>query len=189
VSALEFIARLVDSLAWPGAVVIVVIALREQIRRLLGDQVSRVKAGPIEVEWDRTLAEAKERVPAGEVSAGEAGDVVGDLFDLAETSPAAAVFEGYKRVEDALTRRIAAVYDGDLSASDASELARLARDLGIITGETVRAIDGLEVLRNLAAHSESGRVMREEAGEYLSLVQAVLFTIATWLKPDNPDSF
>lgn len=184
----EFIASLVDSLAWPSAVVIIVVLLREQLRDLLGPRLSRLKAGPVEAEWNRAVEEAKRfTLPPGIVGGESGARVVDDLFELAETAPSAAILEGYKRVEEALARRIGGVYEGDLPDTDASGLARLARDLDIITDQTVRAIEGLAVLRSLAVHGPPDKPTREEAGEYLGLVQAVLFTVSTWLKPDPPD--
>jgi hypothetical protein len=42
-------------------------------------------------------------------------------------------------------------------------LARLAREQGTISDSTLRAVEGLSVLRNLAAHGRDGEVDREIA--------------------------
>ena len=47
-----FVESLVHSLAWPAAAIAVVIVLRKPIGVVLGQGVRRVKAGPVEVEFD-----------------------------------------------------------------------------------------------------------------------------------------
>lgn len=56
-------------------------------------------------------------------------------------------------------------------------LARLARDQGLISDETLTAVDGLSVLRNLAAHSSTDEIGAERAHDYLALADAVLFAL------------
>ena len=115
------------------------------------------------------------------------GDPVGDLRILSRRSPAAAVLEGYHRVQDAFARRVFAV-DGEQVATaelDAAALAQRARELDLVTDETVRAVAKLSALRNLAAH-RADEVTLAQATEYLSLVGLVIGTIATWIRPDPP---
>lgn len=54
----QFIASLVNSLAWPGAVAVAV-AFRRQIGALLSSSLKRLKAGPVEFEFDRVIASAE----------------------------------------------------------------------------------------------------------------------------------
>lgn len=189
-STLDFIASLVNSLAWPVAVVVVLSLFREQIKKLLRVPPSRLKAGPFEAEWDRTVAEAQvdldqPDLPKAEVRSST--DVAGDLYELAERLPAAAVLEGYRRVEQALQRRLLGTVDELDPRLGATGLARLAKDLDLITTETVRAVEGISVLRNLAAHSTRGEVSVEQAREYLGIVEAILYVVSTWLRPEPPD--
>ena len=51
---LTFIAKLVEFLAWPTAAVIVVVLLRDELRRLLS-LVKKLKAGPVEAEFEREV--------------------------------------------------------------------------------------------------------------------------------------
>lgn len=55
-SWLDFISRMTGSLAWPLAAIIGALLLRRPIANLLAHApLKRLKAGPIEVEIDRTL--------------------------------------------------------------------------------------------------------------------------------------
>lgn len=56
-----FVASLVHSLAWPAGVVTVVVFLRKPIRAVLSQALlRRLKAGPLEVEFDQIQAEVRE---------------------------------------------------------------------------------------------------------------------------------
>jgi hypothetical protein len=54
-----FVASLVHSLAWPAGVVAVVVVLRKHIGVALGRGLRRVKAGPVEVEFDQVQAQVQ----------------------------------------------------------------------------------------------------------------------------------
>ena len=117
-------------------------------------------------------------------------DAVGDLYLLADTAPDLAVLDGYRRMEDALRRRVGGYEGEDVEGPrwNARRLARRAAELGILNEELVKAVDGLAELRNLVAHTARPDVTPERAREYLTLVQAVYGTVASWVRPDGPIS-
>jgi hypothetical protein len=189
VSPSEFVASLVSSLAWPLTALAIVALFRAQLRSVLQQRSGRVRAGPFELEWERTVEGVRGDLPPGIVGKPSAASVVADLFSLVDRSPAAAVFEGHRRMREALLRRLGGkgIHGPQVDALGVGELARQARDLALITDQVVRVIDGLSELRNLAAHGPPGAVTPGAAREYLGLVQTVLFTVSTWIKPDPPD--
>jgi hypothetical protein len=189
----DFIASLIDSLAWPGAVVVLILLLRQHIGELLRRPMSRLSVGPLEVEWDRTVVATLRELEAPPSARNGGmdvppGSVITDLWRLADVAPAAVVVEGFSRIGQALARRLGAGLD-DVPRASPRELARLAREHDLITDETVRAIDGLAALRNIAAHlPDDKEITSTEATEYLRLVEAVLYAVSTGMKPDDPDS-
>jgi hypothetical protein len=177
-----FVASLVQSLAWPAGVLTVVIVLRKPIGVVLGQGVRRLKAGPVEVEFDQLQAEVREELarspelaeaqaPALAVSLRE------ELARLAEASPRAAVLTAYGRIE----ARLAEVLNSDgvppSSAMGGRALARLARQHDLISDETLAAVEGLSVLRDLTAHSLGGDIGADRARDYLALADAVLYAL------------
>lgn len=50
---------------------------------------------------------------------------------------------------------------------------------GVVTEETLRAVEGLSVLRNLSAHARAGDVTPGQTIDYLALADAVLYAIRT----------
>jgi hypothetical protein len=172
--------RAIASLAWPVFALVVVLLFRSQITDLLSTGMRRFKAGPFEVEWDRQLSEAEVELdqPGIPPPPAVAGELSKELAGVARAAPAAAVMEAHARVERDLRQLL--VEDGieeDALRTGAAGLGREAARRGIITEETARAVEGLTVLRNLAAHGRAGEVSVERAMEYLVLADAVLFAL------------
>lgn len=88
--------------------------------------------------------------------------------------------EAHATVERELRRLLldTGVPDNDLRAG-AAWLARLGVERGVVTKETLSAVEGISVLRNLAAHGRAGEVTVERAVDYLALADAVLYAIRT----------
>ena len=160
----QFIASLVDSLAWPVALVLVAVVYRDQLRGLLTGQLRRLKAGPIEAEFDRLISHVRTEVPPV-----QAVPEVVSVSDVAGTSPRAVILKAHERIEallgDALEQAGEHVDDADSAAA----LARRAGARGLITPQSVNAVEGLAVMSNLAAHDISGEVTPARAAGYLVL--------------------
>ena len=185
---MEFVASLVGSLAWPIAVVVLVIVFRPVLSQLASGGVRRWKAGPagVEVEyWDHEKLEVTEairkQVPAGaKIPALPAGEsTIDDLTEIAQSTPRAAVVEAFIRIESELTQILkGAGLLADARPMGARQLALMALDHDLITAESANAIEGLAVMRNLAVHGgDDGQLDQQRAIEYLHLAEAVLFAL------------
>lgn len=184
-SALEFIASLVDSLAWPLVASSAVWLLRRPLARSLSGPLRRWKAGPSGVEfeyWERKVAATREEVSRAQAESGgnelrETPPVLlnTSLRELAEASPDTAISEAYRTIERQL--RVKLVDFQAPADLDTVGLALFAEEKGVINQETAKAIQGLSVLRNLAAHDRVGDVTPERAIEFLSLADGVLFAL------------
>ena len=191
-----FVASLVQSLAWPAGVVAVVIVLRKPLGAVLGQGVRRVKAGPVEVEFDRIEAEVREELarspelaeaqvpaPVGQAPA-QTSSLQEELNRLAEIAPGAAVVAAYHRIEDRLVQMLDS-YDPrarPFATLNARHLAKLAHQHGLISDETMAAIEGLSVLRDLAVISR-GDIGVDRARDYVALADAVLYALRS--KPSS----
>lgn len=173
-------------------VLVIVLLFRKQINDMLSGHLTRLKAGPFEANWERTVLEVESELgqaaTPGELAAPGVG-LVADLASLAERSPATAVLEGYVRIEEALRHLV----DNppvdphlDLSLLGAPALAQTAHRGGRIRRETVQAVEGVSVLRNLVAHGHADDVSTERAKDYLALVDAVLFAIRMNQQQSSP---
>jgi hypothetical protein len=174
----QFIASLVSSLAWPAAVVCIVLLFRARLAQLLSDNLRRLKAGPVELEFERLISAAQAQIEEA-IPAGTATDsIAADLAAVAHTAPTAAVIEAFARIEGKLRDLLRSA--GDASADEkmgVMALVRQALDQNLITPETANAVEGLSVLRNLAAHGRTGEVSEERALDYITLVDALLYAM------------
>jgi hypothetical protein len=178
----QFIASLVSSLAWPVAVVGTAIAFRRQIGQLLTTgPLKRLKMGSVEAEFERRTAEVETKLavpPEVAVTERVAGaTVVEELAPVADVSPSSAVLEAFERVQQDIRARLEAA---GFSRADQPwgvvGLAQRAKAGGLITPQSLEAVEGVAVMRNLAAHRPDD-VSREAALEYLALIDGVLFTL------------
>ena len=109
-----------------------------------------------------------------------------ELSRLAEIAPWAAVVAAHHRIEDRLAEMLDSASPGERSYSvlGGRALARMARQRGLISEETLAAIEGLSVLRDLTAHA-GGDIGVDRARDYLALADAVLYALCS--KPSSSD--
>jgi hypothetical protein len=175
----QFISSLVHSLAWPGAVLVLAVAFRRQLAKLLdSDRLRRLRAGPVDLVFDRQLAKVEESVARELPAEGEQPRLLaGELRDTAAVAPATAVLEATDRLERELATVIQEAGEWVVAGGGLVALARQALDHDLITPETANAVKGIAVLRNLAAHDHMSRLSPAQAQEYLSLVDATIFAV------------
>ncbi len=125
------------------------------------------------------LSKSPELVAAGVPSLSD------ELSRLAEISPTSAVLEAFSRIEVRLAEVLVEA-DVPFVRMSAKWMAREARSKGLISDETFAAVDGLAVLRNLAAHSPRDEIDTARSRDYLTLAEAVLFALHP--KPDGAGS-
>jgi hypothetical protein len=100
---LTFLARLIEALSWPLAIVVLVVVLRKEVRGLVAT-LSRIKAGPVEAEFGREVAklqastEGVDELPPPEQLTPEKRM----LLELAGINPRSAILEAWIGVEEAL---------------------------------------------------------------------------------------
>lgn len=184
-SGLQFIVEFVKALAWPVAIVVIVVFLRRPIVDILMQLASglrRLRAGQSDTEFDRIAGQAKAELTAT-VSAGSqnaaAVPVLLRFAAAADDDPAAAISQSFGSVEAALRDLLGS--SGKLvpvGTGDPTAIARFARDQGLVPESIVRAVDAVVTLRNSAA-ADPQRVTKDQAVKFLGLVDALLFAIGT----------
>jgi hypothetical protein len=158
------------------------LVFRKQLSDVIGTRLHRLKAGPLEMElFDRKLVETGadvDPIPAPakvELGTNEIGSR--DLDSLAQHSPAAPVVDAHARVEQRLREILMAANLTTSHSSSVRQLARTAAEHRLITEESVRSIEGITVLRNLAAHGNANDLTPTRAQEYIDLIEAVLYSL------------
>lgn len=166
---LSFVAKLVDALAWPVATIILVTLLRDQINPLLA-HMKRLKAGPVEAEFERQVAELKSSTEMPQEGPGVSPERK-RLLKLVEVEPRAAVMEAWRGVEQAaisvVRERGIFVPERD-SRSPYAVIRALSRE-GVLDGEEAALYYDLRSLRNQAAHASDFSPTVDAALTYLEL--------------------
>lgn len=182
-SGLAFVASLVESLAWPTSVVLIVVTMRKPIAAAM-TRLSKARVGPVEAEFEQGLAEVRHDLRHAPELATHTGDtptpmlsLPEELTRLAAASPRAAVLEAFARIEARLRELLA---DAGVNVDDRQSgvaLARIAHRHQLISDETLNAVEGLAVMRNLAAHSPTDDISLDKALDYLALADAMLYPL------------
>jgi hypothetical protein len=204
---LEFISSMTKALAWPAAILAILLIFRKSIIRVL-PEIRRLKAGPsgLELEWiDRKLDEAREQLEASQEALEEPASSAAsedskqrtkaaerasrtfmeEITELADISPQAAVVEAYRRLESVLRLAITQHLGPDLGPkseyrqANIPSIVRAANAAGILTDSEVSLIADLRGIRNAVTHSVEGRpdIDRRRALAYGELVRQTIVAI------------
>ena len=174
---LTFISKIIESLAWPVAAVVLVVVLRDEISKL-APFLKRVKAGPLEAEFEREVKELKEAtVEQTKAAETPQPDTVSKsfLFQLAELHPRSAILESWVRIE-AAARVVLAEKAVSVSNPSYIPAARLAEPLAqqeVLSQKQVTLFHELRRLRNEVAHAQGFEPTQESARAYIDLASSL----------------
>lgn len=178
---MELLASLVDSLAWPASLAMVVFLLRNALRRLIPD-LHNMRYKELELEFGRKVARLDEKAAAAELPspiAPQAKDVDSVVNRLVPISPRAAVTEAWREVELAM-REAAQRHNVDLSQQLGVRLmAENLRDAGVLSPAAVEVLTELRILRNEALHAREVDLSAEDAWEYASVAERLRGQLAS----------
>ena len=170
---LTFISKALDALAWPAASIVLVALLRDEIRKL-APFLKKLKAGPLEAEFEREIKELKAST-AQEASRDpkHAPDPASKAFlmQLAELHPRSAILEAWVRVE-AAARAALASKEASHELSTYQPAARLAESLArkeVFGQGQVTLFHELRRLRNDVAHSPELQPTLDSVKNYIEL--------------------
>jgi hypothetical protein len=174
-SPAEFIA----SIAWPLTILIIALLFRVPLTEALRAGSGKLRAGPFHIEWEERAAEIEADLGLHpSISKGEIGGAAGRLDEIANISPTGAVVETFGQIEIALRSLLEEhEVNGFDQRWNVRQLANAALKQGLISGETKDAIEGLSVMRNLAAHGHQKDLSPQRAHEFVALGQGVLYAI------------
>jgi uncharacterized protein YutE (UPF0331/DUF86 family) len=173
---MQFTSSIASSLAWPSAIVIVVLILRKGLLSLL-PRLKRLKYKDAEAEFGNKLEQAEEEVARLPTSTRLQKPFSLEHQRLDELSANSAVFIAWLGVESTILAlaRDAKVLKPGVPWTSA---IRILLDKGLIDSELLRTINELWVLRNVAVHPEQDRpINSEQAQRYKFLADKVIGTL------------
>ncbi len=187
---LTFISKLVDSLAWPVAGVLLGLIFRKKILDLI-PSLRRVKAGPLEAEFEvatrqvlESTADLASKQHTSEVSQTESKPRVEEAAAkllTARSEPTATIIEGWSTLDGELHKlgRQTGIVVDPLESQLKVYLAIMESD--VLPVGTKQLVQSLRELRNQVAH---GKVIPtpESAQDYLVSVERVIDLIRNYRK-------
>lgn len=175
-SILEFISSVINSLAWPIAIIIILVFFRKYIIKII-PSIEKFKYKDFEVEFTKTMKELMdnsradiESLPSKE---NEKSIISEDkLFGLLEISPRSAIIESWLLVETAASN---ALQKKDPEMTKKTYMVaplRLGQYLNkyqIINGNQLNTYNKLREIRNKAVHIGDAQFNLSEVSEYIKL--------------------
>ena len=180
-----FISAIVNSLAWPFTVIILLLLLKNPINFLINN-IENVKYKDIEINLRKKIDQINEQVKKADLhlsgSADYSFEVRKSLSDLvseiAHTSPEAAIPFAWSQVESEL-RKIVEIHNIQLHPgkpkSSVNQLVSLLH-AGIIDKEILKSINGMRMLRNAISHNYrmEERITVKDAIEYGKTAEKII---------------
>ena len=174
----NLIIKVLETLAWPVTVIIIVVIFRKQIGRAILT-VSKLKYKDLELEFDKRLQDAEREATQIQLSPPQNNRDIKELltsaspydrlFQLADISPRSAIIEAWLIVES-ITKDVAKKLG--ITAREprvGRELIReLVKDNKLREGTTA-IYDNLRTMRNSAAHALEFEISAEDAKRYVDL--------------------
>ena len=183
---LTFTSNAIDSLAWPVTAILLVIILRKEIGKAVSN-LKRLKAGPVEAEFERQVQELKDEVSD---QPGISEDVTPEstskpfLYQLAELHPRSAILESWVRVE-AAARTVFTAKAPPANMRTYISAARLGKRLlgaEILSPEQELLYHKLRRLRNDLAHSQEVEPDLDSAQAYVDLAAHLQWSLESQLR-------
>lgn len=187
---LTFISKLIDSMAWPVAAVLLGLIFRKKLAELL-PLLRKVKAGPLEAEFEiatkQVLAStaelaAKERKPdTPQIEDKSSLEDTASKLLTARSEPTATIIEGWSTLDGELHKLARQTgINGDPLLSEAKVYREIMAS-DVLPIETRNLVQDLRQLRNQVAHAKVIPTP-ESAQDYLVLVQRVVELIRNYRK-------
>ena len=177
---MEYFVKIIEALAWPVTVFVLVIIFRGEVSKIL-DRITSLKYKDFEANFEKQLREAEQQAEhiRSERAPAELGTtdrltspqvtVHDQLLRIAEVSPRAAITEAWREVESAATN---AAETAGLEAPRRMPINHLVRELireRIFSDTALPLFDRLRRLRNEAAHAPEFIIDQGEVERYVDL--------------------
>ena len=176
--ALTFISEIIKSLAWPAAVVTLVLMLKKPISQLV-PLLRKLKYKELEMEFSEEIAELKAEAAVPTPSVGKPtitqSAPPNRLLQLVNFSTRAAIMEAWLEVEAAATEVASSFWNEPVNDSfrNYPKLGEYLLQCKVIDTKQLETFNKLRQLRNKAAHAEDLNLSENDARSYIELASAL----------------
>lgn len=169
-----FISNLVNALAWPLSVIVVVMLLRTPLFGVLKN-LKRLKFQDAELDFEKAVIELK----GIETAESKQAPLTSSKLRLAELSPRGAILESWLELEDALAtaaetkgmdRKRPAGISGRLVSVDSLAFAQMLALSGSLSAGFLERFQTLRKIRDRSVHVTDDAIKLEDAESFARLV-------------------
>jgi len=173
---LTFIAKILEFTTWPVVAIVLVVLLRSEIKRLV-PLLKKLKAGPLEAEFEREVRELRATAEA-QVPPAPPESVSPEkqkLFQLVQINPRSAILEAWQGVEAATLRVLdhKGIFVQVREASSPLAVIRALSRENLLGSDEISLYHELRSLRNQAVHSPEFSPTVEAALNYIELASGL----------------
>ncbi len=179
---MTFITSIIDSIAWPFAIVIIVWWLKSHIVQLI-PFTKKFKYGQLEIEFEQQLKALKKEAEESKIEHStperDSTEMLEYINAIAEVSPRAAIVDAWVGLE--LTAQSSADLIGIEKGKRPMPFSRLIQKLqneDILKPKDAQILKNLQRLRNEALHSPEFNITKKEAQEFSELARDMADLIA-----------
>lgn len=172
---MEYLARIIEALAWPLTVLLAIFLLRKPLTDLL-PHFKRLKYKELELEFEQSLENLRKRSHESrqrhEIDAPAEDENDFYLQEVKQLSPRAAILESWIGLETSAVST--AQHFKIVQADKRLPFVKILQELllsGVISEENVAIINELRALRNKAAHEISFPITEDEAAKFMSVAR------------------
>jgi hypothetical protein len=175
---LTFITKVTEALAWPIASVVILLLLRKHVEALV-PLLKKVKAGPLEAEFERELKVLRDTA-SQETQPIQAADTLSPreekLHRLAEINPRSAILEAWQHVEVAARKRVLelGLHEAGPEGRPILDAYRSLAKARVLDNEALALFHELRSLRNQAAHLDDFNPSKSAAIDYIGLSKKLI---------------
>ena len=178
---LTFLAKLIESIAWPVAMIVGIILLRTSIIALIPG-LKKLRYKDLELDFEKKIEQLEVKAeqanlpePRGSVEVPPLKippeNFLEYIEQLARVSPVAAISEAWRVLEIVMT--IIVKRDFNKENIRTRETIRTLKEKGAISDEVMILLEDLRGLRNEVVHALDPEISYEQAIEYGKLAQRV----------------
>lgn len=173
-----FVVEMTKALAWPVAAIWLSHLFRRPVVQLVeGMRLRRISRGEWSADFEAQASEVRAELPhpSGNVAyTAAASQLEIKIHDLVEDEPTAAIVQAWRQLEDRVT--VVAEQNG-VREKRLPEILSALVGQSVIPPSTRHAILGLRSMRNLAVHAPPGRMTTQKAREFITMVEAIMWTL------------
>lgn len=179
---LEFISSIINSIAWPAALIVIILFLKQPLINILSN-LNKLTYNNLEMDFTNKLEEIETSLEESQLaeSISPINSKDKEIIAVAQISPAASITMSWSMVEEEIMntiKRIAISPDYPPYNSPLKNI-QLLKDTGTIDLDTLNSLNELRELRNKAAHGHLSTegITYMEAIKYHNLSKRVIMIL------------